>query len=178
MNPFDLIQIKKCDITTLSCDTIVNAANSSLLGSGGVDGVIHRVAKNKLLDECREIRKTKYPHGLATGKAVLTNAYNLPSKYVINTGGPIWQGGNCNEPQLLSDCYNNSLKIAKDIGLSSVAFPAISTNVYHYPKELAVKIALNSVIKFITNEQVDILIIFALNNTNFEIYNKNIEGKL
>ncbi len=171
MNPIDQIEIKKIDITKLSVDAIVNAANSSLLGGGGVDGAIHQAAGGELLKACKQLRKEQYPQGLATGKAVITAGFNLPAKYVIHTVGPVWKGGNHQEAELLTHCYRRSLAICQDNLLKSVAFPAISTGVYGYPKYAAAKITIATVINWLKKTNYDISIIFALINDNFEIYN-------
>lgn len=139
------------DITKLDVDAIVNAANSSLMGGGGVDGAIHTAAGLELLEACKEIREKEYIDGLPTGQAVITKGFNLPSKYVIHTVGPIWRGGNNNEDILLTNCYLNSLKLAEEYNLKSIAFPAISTGVYGYPKDLALEIAKDTVEKYIKN---------------------------
>lgn len=128
------------DITKIKCDAIVNAANSSLMGGGGVDGAIHRAGGPAILEECKKIRK-KLPQGLPAGEAVVTGGGTLPAKYVIHTVGPVWHGGGKGEPELLADCYRNSLRVAREKGARTVAFPAISTGVYGYPKEEAAKIA-------------------------------------
>ncbi len=132
------------DITKLEVDAIVNAANSSLMGGGGVDGAIHKAGGLSILEECRAIRKN-YPNGLPTGKAVLTKGGSLPAKYVIHTVGPVWQGGQSSEPDLLKDCYSNSLDLAVQNNIKTIAFPAISTGVYGYPQDLASQVAAKAV---------------------------------
>lgn len=128
------------DITTLEVDAIVNAANSSLLGGGGVDGAIHKAGGPKIMEECRQIRQKEYPSGLPTGQAVVTDAGNLPSKFVIHTVGPVWNGGNSSEEELLAAAYRNSLEKAAEVGAHTLAYPAISTGVYGYPADLAAKV--------------------------------------
>ncbi|MBD3183752.1 O-acetyl-ADP-ribose deacetylase [Candidatus Poribacteria bacterium] len=133
------LQIIQGDITKLKVDVIVNAANSSLLGGGGVDGAIHRSAGPELVEECRQIRKTQYPDGLPTGKAVITRGYNLPAKHVIHTVGPVYHRED-KPAALLADAYRNSLNVAEENDLKSIAFPAISTGVYGYPLAEAARV--------------------------------------
>jgi len=134
------------DITTLTVDAIVNAANSSLMGGGGVDGAIHDAAGPGLLKECIKIAESRRPNEpCPTGEAVITGAGELPAKYVIHTVGPVWYGGLKGEPELLASCYRKSLLLAQENGIESIAFPNISTGIYGYPKEKAVEIAVNTV---------------------------------
>lgn len=135
------IQVVQGDITKLDCDGIVNAANRSLLGGGGVDGAIHRAAGPELLAECRTL------HGCETGKAKITKGYKLPAKYVLHTPGPVWHGGNHGESELLAGCYRSCLDLAAQYGCKTVDFPSISTGVYGYPVDKAAAVALRAILE-------------------------------
>jgi O-acetyl-ADP-ribose deacetylase (regulator of RNase III) len=163
------IEILKGDITHLPADAIVNAANNSLMGGGGVDGAIHRAGGPVILQECREIVKKQ--GGCPTGEAVYTTAGNLPAKFVIHTVGPIWHGGSHDEPALLKNCYLNSLKLAESLGVKTVAFPNISTGVYGYPKQLAAEVAVMAVKGYQPGESaIDKVIFVCFDEENYRIY--------
>ena len=146
------VLIKVGDITKEKTDAIVNAANSTLLGGGGVDGAIHRVGGKEILEECKKIRKTIYPNGLPTGKAVITKGGNLEARFVIHTVGPIYGQENGLEAELLANSYKNSLQIASEHNLESIAFPSISTGAFYYPKHEAAKIASQTIKTFLEND--------------------------
>lgn len=145
--------VKVGDITFEEADAIVNAANSSLLGGGGVDGAIHRAGGVKILEQCREIRRKDFPNGLPTGESVITSGGNLPAKFVIHTVGPIYGNHNGREAELLANCYKNSLALAAEKNLKTVAFPAISTGAYSYPKHKAAKISSQAAKDFLAQDE-------------------------
>ena len=142
-----MLEIVLGDITKVRVDAIVNAANTSLLGGGGVDGAIHRAAGPELLQECREL------HGCKTGQAKITKGYRLPAAYVIHTPGPVWNGGKRGEEELLQNCYVNCLKLAVEYGCKTIAFPSISTGIYHFPLEKASEIAVRTILDFCREHQ-------------------------
>lgn len=163
------IKLIQGDITKVAMDAIVNAANSSLLGGGGVDGAIHQAGGKEILEECIKIRNRQ--GGCETGQAVITTAGNLPAKFVIHTVGPVWNGGMKNEAQLLADCYTNSLKIALENNAHTIVFPNISTGIYGYPKELAGGIAVKTVVNFLKlNEEIEEVIFICFDDDNHRIY--------
>ena len=146
------VVVKTGDITRETVDAVVNAANSGLMGGGGVDGAIHRAGGTDILDACRAIRKERYPNGLPAGLAVATAAGELPARWVIHTVGPVWRGGTRGEEALLADCYRNSLAEAAALGCGTVAFPAISTGVYRFPKAKAAAIASGTTQAFLSED--------------------------
>ena len=171
------LQLVKGDITDVEADAIVNAANSTLLGGGGVDGAIHRKGGPKILEECKHIRATEWPDGLPTGNAVITSGGNLKAKHVIHTVGPIWRGGFYDEAKLLRQAYRNSLKLAVANGLKTVAFPSISTGAYGYPTEEASHVAIEAVKDFLEKEdKLDRVIFVLFSDLDFQIYQKSAES--
>ena len=162
------ITLYRGDITQFKVDAIVNAANRALLGGGGVDGAIHRAAGPELLEACRLL------DGCDTGEAKITPGFLLPASYVIHTVGPVWQGGKNREPELLSQCYSNSLELALRKGLTSIAFPNISTGVYGFPKALAAEVAITAVKAFLAKHGTKIKLTFVLFDRENEILYKNL----
>lgn len=161
------IELYQGDITKLEVDAIVNAANESLLGGGGVDGAIHRAAGHELLEECRGL------NGCKTGEAKITRGYKLPAKHVIHTVGPVWRDGKNNEDILLTSCYNKSMKLAADKGLKSIAFPNISTGVYGFPKQRAAIIAIHTINNFLKeNPKIEKVVLAVFDQENYELYQK------
>ena len=159
------IEIVQGDITTLQVDAIVNAANETLLGGGGVDGAIHRAAGPELLEECRTL------NGCKTGEAKITKGYRLPAKWVIHTVGPVWHGGERNEDELLASCYRNSLALAAQYSIRTIAFPCISTGVYRFPSERAARIALAEIKSFMDgNKTVEKVLGVCFGRTDYQIY--------
>lgn len=161
------------DITKMKVDAIVNAANSSLLGGGGVDGAIHRAGGPEIMAECHQIRQRQ--GGCPTGEAVITTGGALPANHVIHTVGPVWQGGQKGESELLAACYRNALKLAVENGVKSIAFPNISTGVYGYPKAAASKIALASTTAFLEEQDtIEQVTFVCFDNENFQLYQEAI----
>jgi O-acetyl-ADP-ribose deacetylase (regulator of RNase III) len=169
-----MIDLIQGDITKISADAIVNAANSSLLGGGGVDGAIHRAGGPEILEECIQIRNRQ--GGCKVGEAVITTGGNLPAKYVIHTVGPVWNNGRNNEEVLLESAYRNSLLLAAEKQLQTIAFPNISTGIYHFPKQKAAEIAVKTVRDFLeTNTQIRKVIFVCYDVENYSIYHQLLE---
>ncbi|RFZ95160.1 O-acetyl-ADP-ribose deacetylase [Mucilaginibacter conchicola] len=170
------IKLQQGDITKLNVDAIVNAANTSLLGGGGVDGAIHRAGGKQILDECIAIRNKQ--GGCPTGEAVITTGGNLPAKYVIHTVGPVWNGGKSNQRELLANCYRNSLNLAIDNHIKTIAFPNISTGIYHFPKSDAAEIAVSTVNDFLqNNETIEEVIFICFDDENYKLYENLLSTK-
>ncbi|WP_316844451.1 O-acetyl-ADP-ribose deacetylase [Pedobacter psychrodurus] len=167
-----ILELIKADITTIKADAIVNAANSSLLGGGGVDGAIHRKGGKAILKACIEIRNRQGK--CKTGEAVITTAGNLPSKYVIHTVGPVWNGDSEEKNTLLANCYRNSLKLAIENDVKVLAFPNISTGIYHFPKDKAADIAIASVNSFTEKEKIEKVIFVCFDEENYQIYEERL----
>ena len=176
MDTLSRIEIIKGDITNLNVDAIVNAANSTLMGGGGVDGAIHRAGGSSIVEECRKIvDKQGY---LKAGNAVITTAGRLPAKFVIHTVGPIWTGGSECEEIKLSRCYRNSLLLADENNLKTIAFPGISTGVYGFPKESAARISIDAVVDFLeSNSTIEKVYLVCYNDDNFELTTKYFDKK-
>ncbi|GFZ75690.1 O-acetyl-ADP-ribose deacetylase [Compostibacillus humi] len=173
------LELKVGDITKETTEAIVNAANGTLMGGGGVDGAIHRAAGEELLEECKMIRKEKL-HGdyLPTGEAVITKGYNLPAKYVIHTVGPIWTGKSETEEMKLRNCYDNALQLAKERGITSISFPSISTGVYRYPVKLASVVALTTIIEFLKRESFGKVVMTLFSEGDYDVYKAALERLL
>ena len=166
-----MIKLIQGDITRVKADAIVNAANNSLLGGGGVDGAIHRAAGPELLEECKSL------NGCDTGQAKITAGYQLPAKHVIHTVGPVWSGGKRNEEALLRNCYVNSMELARINGLRSIAFPNISTGVYHFPKNSAAEIAVAAVKEYLEKHgQPETVIFVCFDDENYHLYTEKINS--
>ena len=164
------LELYQGDITTLQVDAIVNAANSGLRGGGGVDGAIHRAGGPAILAECRQL----YPDGCPTGQAVVTTAGNLPAKIVVHAVGPVWHGGNHGEPELLRSAYANSLRRAEERGMTSIAFPSISTGIYGYPIELACPIAVGAALDHVRQGSVLQRVVFCLfSSDDYAVYERH-----
>ncbi|MDB5153737.1 MAG: O-acetyl-ADP-ribose deacetylase [Mucilaginibacter sp.] len=168
------IELINGDITKLHIDAIVNAANSSLLGGGGVDGAIHRAGGRAILEECLKIREKQ--GGCKVGEAVITTAGNMPAKYVIHTVGPVWSQNKKDADELLANAYSNSLKLALENEVKTIAFPNISTGIYSFPKDKAAEIALRSVKDFLSkHEEIDKVVFVCFDDENYDIYKKLLE---
>jgi O-acetyl-ADP-ribose deacetylase (regulator of RNase III) len=167
------VELIKGDITEQWVDAVVNAANTSLLGGGGVDGAIHRKGGSQILDECQAIRAKQ--GGCKVGEAVITTAGNLPAKFVIHTVGPRWNSGKSNEANLLKNCYINSLNLAVENDVETIAFPNISTGIYRFPKEEAAKIALDSVVSFPDKDKISLIQFVCFDEENYRIYSNKLK---
>ncbi|MFP4383659.1 MAG: O-acetyl-ADP-ribose deacetylase [Spirochaetia bacterium] len=172
------IEVHQGDITKCDVDALVNAANSSLMGGGGVDGAIHRAGGPSILEECKKLRNTEYPDGLPAGEAAVTGSGNLNARAVIHTVGPVWHGGSRHEDSLLENAYRNSLEAASREGFRTVAFPAISTGVYSFPKERAALIAWNIITAFLETHDIPekVLLVF-YSQSDYDLFLESLEGK-
>ncbi|MEM1994087.1 MAG: O-acetyl-ADP-ribose deacetylase [Nitrososphaerales archaeon] len=171
-----VVRVIQGDITEQETEAIVNAANPTLMGGGGVDGAIHRKGGPSILEECKKIRATQYPKGLPTGKAVITNAGRLKAKYVIHTVGPIWSGGDRGKAELLAEAYRSCLELASSKGIKSIAFPSISTGAYGYPISKASRVALETVKDFLIKEHTINEVVFVLfSREDQKVYEKAAE---
>ncbi len=169
-----MIELIHGDITKIRVDAIVNAANTSLLGGGGVDGAIHRAGGNAILEDCQKIRNKQ--GGCKVGEAVITTAGKLPAKFVIHTVGPVWNNGKSNEEDLLSSAYLNCLKLAVDNKVHSISFPNISTGIYKFPKEKAAQIAIKTVSNFLkTTHEIETVLFVCFDDENYKIYQEILE---
>ena len=165
------------DITDLDVDAIVNAANSTLMGGGGVDGAIHRRGGPQILEECKRIRAKQWPNGLPTGRAVVTSGGYLKARYVIHTVGPVWRGGDHNESELLAQAYRSCLQLAISVGVKTIAFPSISTGAYGYPIDEASEIAIGTVEEFLEKEDgIDCVLFVLFTEHDFNIYKEKIKA--
>ncbi|MBO8136991.1 MAG: O-acetyl-ADP-ribose deacetylase [Desulfotomaculum sp.] len=170
---FDRIEVIKGDITKQNVDAVVNAANNTLLGGGGVDGAIHRAAGPGLLEECKKL------NGCATGEAKITRGYNLPARWVIHTVGPIWRGGSSNEDKLLASCYRKSLELAVQNNIKTIAFPSISTGAYRFPVERAAGIAVREIKYFLeNNHKIQKVIMVCFDEKTYNCYQEAVEREL
>ena len=171
------IELQKGDITKLHADAIVNAANTSLLGGGGVDGAIHRAGGQAILEDCIRIRNRQ--GGCAVGEAVITTAGNMPARFVIHTVGPVWSKSNTGADALLSNAYRNSLQLAAENNVKTIAFPNISTGIYHFPKDKAAEIAIRTVKDFLSsNKQIEKVIFVCFDEENYGIYQRLLDSKI
>ncbi len=169
------VEVIKGDITKFSVDAIVNAANFSLMGGGGVDGTIHRAGGPAILEECKKI--VAQQGGCKTGEAVITTGGNLPSRYVIHTVGPVWQGGGNSEERNLANCYSNSLQLAVNHKLKSIAFPNISTGIYGFAKDKAARIAVHAINEFLASHPtLEKVVLVCFDDENFSLVNKSLES--
>jgi O-acetyl-ADP-ribose deacetylase (regulator of RNase III) len=171
-----IIEVVQGDITCQATDAIVNAANSSLMGGAGVDGAIHRAAGPALHEECKQIRQAQYPKGLPAGHAVATSAGDLPAKYVIHTVGPVWRGGGHHEAELLASAYRESFRVAEELAIHSVAFPAISTGAYVFPLEPATQIAVSTLAaQLLSAKHVRLVKLVVFDSFSLKIYKNELE---